>query len=425
MIQIALMNPPAGSFYSKAKSNFQISNLRAPESFEMSLRLIKRAAAQVNGDLGLLSAEQSKAIIKASETPVHEFDLDVYQAGAGTPFNMHMNEVLAMRADVHPNNHVNMSQSSNDVIPTTIRLAALHDIQKLFKVGNELINALERKAQEFKTVVKTGRTHLQDAVPVTLGQEFSAYASAVRHGLARLESLSSELHELGIGGTATGSGINTHPEFKDRMIAELSKLSGLKLFKAPDSFETTHSMAAFAAVSSGLQLLANELLRISNDFRLMASGPQAGFNEIVLPEVEPGSSIMPGKVNPSICEMLSMICVQVFGLNHGIQTAAQQGQLELNWHTPLITWDLLHMIEILTNGMRTFDELCVRGVVANIEEMRAKLEGGPVLATILAPVLGYAKVAEMVHSARESGRPFTELVPEEYRHLLDAEKMTG
>ena len=399
------------------------------------------AAAKVNTDLGHLELKLSEAILQAGEEYLSgkfdEFsDLDIYQAGAGTPFNMNINEILANRANeilgghlgtyefVHPNNHVNMAQSSNDTNPTAIRIAAIMDLQGLMHVGTDLINGLEMKASEFSEFVKVGRTHLQDAVPITLGQEFAAYASAIRHSLARLDSARMELTQLGIGGTATGTGINTHPDFSEKMCLELSRLSGQDFTPAENLIETTHSMAAFQAVSAALTSLATELLRIGNDLRLLSSGPFAGIGEIRLPEVQPGSSIMPGKVNPSIIECMSQISIQVMGLNHAISLAAQQGQLELNWYTPLIMWDLLHMIEILTNGMRMFDEKCIRGIEAQTKRMKELVEKSTILATALAPSIGYQHVAERVHEAIERDVPFVSLISEDYAHLLDAKAMT-
>jgi aspartate ammonia-lyase len=430
-----------GSFTTRAMGNFQNSSLRAAPSFLHSFVWIKMAAAKVNTGLGHLDSNVADAIIQAGNEYIDgkfdEYsDLDVYQAGAGTPFNMNLNEILANRANeilggekgkyefVHPNNHVNMAQSSNDTNPTAIRIAALMDLQALMKAGTDLLNGLEIKASEFAEYVKVGRTHLQDAVPVTLGQEFAAYASAIRHALARLDAARTELTYLGIGGTATGSGINTHADFSQLICEELSSLSGQSLSPAENLFETTHSMASFQAVSAALASLATELLRIGNDLRLISSGPFAGFAEIKLPEVQPGSSIMPGKINPSIVECMSQICVQVMGLNHAISLAAQQGQLELNWYTPLIMWDLLHMIEILTNGMHMLNDKCIKGIEAQPKRMQELVDRSTVMATALAPSIGYQHVAERVHEAIDKDVPFASLISDEYAHLLDTKKMT-
>lgn len=430
-----------GSFTARAQGHFQNSSLRAYPSFKKAFAQIKMAAAQVNADLGELDSNISEAIQKAAQEFIEgqfkgDYDLDVYQAGAGTPFNMNLNEVLANRANeilggekgnyalVHPNNHVNMGQSSNDSTPTAIRLAALEDLHGLMKSGTDLLGSLEQKAKEFDKHLKVGRTHLQDAVPVTLGQEFAAYASALRHALARLDAARSELTRLGIGGTAIGTGLNTHPEFSNRICETLSKLTGQSLRPAENKIESTHSMAAFQAVAQALNSLATELLRICNDLRLMASGPMAGLAELQLPEVQPGSSIMPGKVNPSILESMSQICVQVMGLNHAIGLAAQQGQFELNWYTPLIMWDLLHMIEILQNGMRMLNEKCIQGLRSDAGKLEAALQSSTAMATALAPIVGYDQVAKWVKESLEKGIPFTQVVPKEHHIHLNVSSMT-
>ena len=417
-----------GSFYVRAKKNFQISNVQATPSFGTAFGLVKIAAAKVNGELGLLEKKKSVVIQKAGEEFLERkfpefYELDMYQAGAGTPLNMTLNEVLANRANellggkkgeykwVHPNDHVNLGQSSNDVTPTALRLAVLMDLENLWKIEKQLGESFLKKSREFSKVLKTGRTHLQDAVPVTLGQEFGAYASALNNARNRILVAKAELKQLGIGGTAIGSGINCHPQFAKKMVKELGKLSGLNGLKvAENKFETTHSMAAFLTTSSVLRSLAVELIRICNDLRLMASGPVAGFNEIALPEVEPGSSIMPGKVNPSVLESMLMICTQVIALDTGICLAAQKGELELNWYTPLIAIDLLHQIEILTSGMEMLRKDCIEGLKAHEKEMRAVLESSCAMATALAPKLGYRKVAEMVNQAKKAGKPFSTLL---------------
>ncbi len=423
-----------GSFTSRAQKNFQISSLKAYASFKCAFAWIKIAAARVNADLGKLDKNIGKAIERAANEFIagkfdSDFQLDVYQAGAGTSYNMNLNEILANRANehmganlgdyfpVHPNNHVNMSQSSNDTTPTALRIAALKDLRTLMKSGTDLIGSFEEKAEEFKNHLKVGRTHLQDAVPIRLGEEFAAYASSLRHCLSRFDFARSELNSLGIGGTATGTGINTHPEFAKKMCMELSQLAEESLIPAENKIECTHSMAAFQAVASSLNSLATELLRIGNDLRLMSSGPYAGFAEIKLPEVQPGSSIMPGKINPSIVECLSQICVQVMGLNHAISIAAQQGQLELNWYTPLIMWDLLHMIEILSNSMQMFNIFCVRGICAQSNNMKNILDKSAAFATTLAPIVGYDQAAKWVKESLESGLPFMEVIPDKYKSI--------
>jgi aspartate ammonia-lyase len=428
-----------GSFAVRAKANFKISNLRIQDSFKTGLTWIKMSAAEVNSSFGHLDKPRAKAIVQAGQEFLDgkfddEYDLDVYQAGAGTPYNMVLNEILANRATellggkkgeykVHPNNHVNMAQSSNDTIPTAIRLAALLELRPFMQNAAKLVDAFEKKAKKFEKLIKVGRTHLQDAVPVTLGQEFEAYASALSHALERLEQAAPELGDLGIGATATGSGISTHPQFTEKMVQALSKRMGVQLgFLNP--FENNHSMGVFVSISSCLRALSIELLRICNDLRLMVSGPEAGFNEIQLPEVEPGSSIMPGKVNPSVLECMSMICVQVQGLDAAIARGAELGQLELNWYTPLIGYDLLHQIQILSNGMDLLRRDCIEGSTANEAHMKEVLGRSFAMATALAPHLGYHEVAEMVNTAKRTQTPFVKLVKKEHEKYLKLEELT-
>lgn len=429
-----------GSFYARAHKNFQISTLRIPHSFKVALAWIKMSAAEVNAELGHLPKKHAAAIQAAAQEFIDgkfdtDYDLDVYQAGAGTPFNMSLNEILANRANellggkkgdykpVHPNNHVNMAQSSNDTIPTAIRLAALLELAPLIQNGDNLVKAFDKKAKKFEKTLKVGRTHLQDAVPVTLGQEFCAYASALDRAIERLDQAVPELGDLGIGGTATGSGINTHPKFSEKMVKSLSKRMKLKLgFMNP--FENSHSLGVFVSVSGALRALSIELLRICSDLRLMASGPEAGFDEIHLPEVEPGSSIMPGKVNPSVLECMSMICVQVQGLDAAIAQAASLGQLELNWYTPLVGWDLLHQIQILSGGMDLLRKDCIEGITANEAHMKEVLGKSFAMATALAPHLGYHEVAEMVNESKKKKIPFQKLVKKEHEKYLKLEELT-
>jgi aspartate ammonia-lyase len=425
-----------GSFYVRSKQNFQISDLRAPQTYRKALCWIKMAAAEVNAELGRMDEDAAEAIVQAGHEFIdgkfeEDFDLDAYQAGAGTGYNMNLNEILANRANelmgsekgkyspVHPNDHVNMSQSSNDVTPTALRIATLLDLEKIMRAGRRLADTLAIKGKEFAHHKKVGRTHLQDAVPVTLGDEFGAYAFAVERSLERIEKVRGELEHLGLGGSATGSGINVHPEFPAKVCQRLSTFAGLRLRPADNTFETTHSMAAFLAISAALRSIAVELMRIANDLRMMSSGPHGGLHEISLPEVQPGSSIMPGKINPSVPECMSMICVQVMGLDHSICMAAQRGEFELNWYTPLIMWDLLHQIEILGNGMIMFGDLCVSGITANEEDMQEVLGKSTATATALTPHMGYHEVAKLVQEAISKGVPFETLVPDEFKKYLE------
>lgn len=416
-----------GSLTARALANFKISGRTAPAVFRRALGMIKLAACQANTALGLIGEKESKVIQTAAREFIDgkfddQFQLDLFQAGAGTPYNMNANEVIANCANellgkpkgtyspVHPNNHVNMAQSSNDVIPTAVRLATLMAIQGLKVEMDALAHSLEKKGRTYARLVKVGRTHLQDAVPVTLGQEFMAYASAIRTAMTTLKEAETALCVLGIGGTATGTGITTHPHFQKTIVSHLSKLSGFKLKPASNLIETTHSMAALLKASSALRTLAVEVNRIANDIRLMVSGPLAGINELHIPEVEPGSSIMPGKVNPSVPECLNMICFQVIANDQAVSLGAQGGQLELNWFTPLILKNLTESIEILTNGLKMFRTDCIDHVHANEPRIRQLFEGSLVTATALAPYLGYHQVAMLVNEALAKKKPLKEVV---------------
>lgn len=437
-----------GSFTTRALAHFQISGLKAPSVFQRALGMVKLAACQANAALNLLGSKEAKAIEKAAREFIEgkfndQFQLDVFQAGAGTPFNMNANEIIANRANellrkpkgsykpVHPNNHVNMAQSSNDVIPTATRLAVLMAFAHLKREMEALKKSLEKKGRAFARLIKVGRTHLQDAVPVTLGQEFMAYASALQTAMGTLKEAELSLCVLGIGGTATGTGINTHPKFQKIVVAKLSKLSGFKLKPAPNLIETTHSMAPLLKASSALRALAVEVNRIANDIRLMVMGPLAGINELHIPEVEPGSSIMPGKVNPSVPECMNMICFQVIANDCAVSLGAQGGQLELNWFTPLIMHNLIESTEIFTNGLRMFRVHCIDPVRANEPHLRHVFENSLVTATALAPHLGYHATALLVKEALQKKKPLRELVrakrllsEEAIKTILNPSRMT-
>ncbi|MDD5337776.1 MAG: aspartate ammonia-lyase, partial [Candidatus ainarchaeum sp.] len=367
-----------GVFTVRALRNFSISGIKAPEKFIRSLALVKKACALANMELGLLDKRSGNAIVQAADEVIkgkhtEQFPLDVYQAGAGTPYNMNMNEVLSNRAleilgqergkyeIVNPNNHANMSQSSNDVIPTATRISVLYAIAELLPSLEKLEKALERKGDEFSKIVKTGRTHYQDAVPITLGQEFHAYANRIREAEKRIKNASEELKNLGIGGTAIGTGINTHPKFSGLVVERLNAESGFGLKVADDKIDKTQNFDDFVSVSNSLRMLCVDLLKISNDLKLLNSGPNAGIAEIMLPEVEPGSSIMPGKVNPSIPECLDMVCFEVMGRDQAVMLGAANGVLELNVYTPLIMHDLLDSLSILKNAIGMFSDLCIEG----------------------------------------------------------------
>ncbi len=436
-----------GAFTTRASRNFQISGLRAKPEFISSIALIKKAAALANMKLGMLDRKIGDAIVQAASEVIEgkyrdQFILDVFQAGAGTPFNMNTNEVIANVAIknlggkpgdyhiVHPNNHVNMAQSSNDVIPTAIRISVLLTLPALIRELEEITLAFHAKAEEYNNVIKVGRTHLEDAVPIRYGQVFDGYGSSLKKCIGRIKNAEDGMLELSIGGTATGTGINTHPEFKKTIISELNRLTGLEFYPG-NSIMMSWSMAGFVEMSNSLRILAIELNKISNDLRLLNSGPKAGIAEIILPEVEPGSSIMPGKINPSIAEAVNMVCFQVIGNDHAVAVAAEAGQLELNVMTPLIAFDLLWGIELLINTIKMFREDCVSGIIVDEKRCAQLLENSLVLATVLNPYIGYENVAELVKTALHENKSLKQLIlerdiiPEIYLNkILDPVKMT-
>ena len=357
-----------GAQTTRALENFPISGIRPHPIFTRSMVYIKKAAAKVNNELGCLDNEKSEAIINAADRIIEgefkdQFVVDVYQAGAGTSFNMNVNEVIANIAIeslggekgnysvIHPNDHVNFGQSTNDVFPTTMRISALYLLKELFPVVDALVKSFNKKANEFDKTIKSGRTHLQDAAPITLGQEFSGYADAVSKSAKKIKKASDALKELGIGGTAVGTGLNTHPDYKEKIIKELQKITNLDIRSAANYFEAMQSNAPITEVSGALKVLVIELIRIANDLRLLSSGPKTGLAEITLPAVQPGSSIMPGKVNPVMAEMLNMVCFSIIGNDLTITMASQAGQLELNVMMPVMQYKLLDSISILTNAI--------------------------------------------------------------------------
>jgi len=412
-----------GAQTQRAIENFRVSDLKAHPQFTASTVQIKKAAALVHVQVGWLDKKTANAIVWACDQVLkggylHHFVVDVYQAGAGTSHNMNVNEVIANMATrrlggkrkVHPNDHVNMGQSTNDVIPTTMRLAALCMTGRVLKQLDALAVSFKHKAGEFRKIVKSGRTHLQDAAPVTLGQEFGAYASCVARHARLLREGMKELRELGIGGSAVGTGLNTHRDYRRLMVAALSKQTGEKLMVHPDPFEAMQSMAPFAHHSGLLRNLALDLNRIANDFRLMASGPLAGFGELLLPARQPGSSIMPGKVNPVMAECLNMVCYQVLGHDTTVAIASQAGQLELNVMMPVIAYNLNQSLWILDGALEGFRTRCVDGVKADVQRCRAYAERSLSVATALNPVIGYEKAAEAVKVALKEGRTIREVV---------------
>jgi aspartate ammonia-lyase len=388
--------------------------------------------------LGRLDSRVANAITQAADDILNgalrdQFVVDVYQAGAGTSHNMNTNEVLANRAEellggmrgeyrlVHPNDHVNMSQSTNDVFPTATRLALLFAHRDLVLSARAVSTALAVKAHDFDQVLKVGRTHLQDAVPMTLGQEFSGFAACVEHAADALEGASMALHEMNLGATAVGTGLNAGDDYTSLAVGQLSRLTALALRPAANRFRVTQSMGDVLAYSGAMRRLAVEVGKVASDLRLLSMGPRAGVAEIRLPAVQPGSSIMPGKVNPSIPEMVNQVCFQVIGCDTTICAAAEGGQLELNVMMPVIAWNALHSSVILCNAMRVLRARCVEGIEADADRCGELLQRSTALATALSPYLGYAKTAEIAKASVESGRPIRDLVLE--RRLMDAPQL--
>jgi fumarate hydratase class II len=426
---------PAGALYGvqtqRAVENFPISGLKPWRAFIWSIATIKRAAAEVNGDLGLLDSKRANAIIQAAQEVIDgkwdsQFVVDPFQAGAGTSHNMNANEVIANRATqilggdlgeyrVNPNDHVNMAQSTNDTIPTAIRLGCLWRLQALLDVLAGLAASLQTKAAEFDGIVKSGRTHLQDAVPVRLGQEFGAYAKAVERDSERIRRSAEGLRRLGIGGTAVGSGLNAHPEYHSRMVKKLSELTGLTLCESDNLFESMQSMADAVDFSASLRTMALTLIRIANDFRLLASGPSTGLDEIHLPAVQPGSSIMPGKVNPVLAEMLDMSMFHVIGCDTTVGLAAQAGQLELNVMMPIIAHNLFEAMQVMIGSVSAFTKRAVSGITANREKATGWLAKNAIVVTALNPVIGYAQGAALVKEALKRDLTIREVALEKAR----------
>jgi fumarate hydratase class II len=415
----------------RAVQNFPISGLRPWRAFIWSMATIKRAAAEVNRDLGLLDERRAAAIVQAAQEVIDgkwddQFVVDPFQAGAGTSHNMNTNEVIANRAtqilggkpgeyEVHPNDHVNMAQSTNDTIPTAIRLGALWRLDELLRATDQLAEAFSQKSAEFDDIVKSGRTHLQDAVPVRLGQEFGGYAKAVERDAQRIQRAAEGMRRLGIGGTATGTGLNAHPEYHARMVKRLSELTRIQLYSSDNLFESMQSMADAADFSAGLRTLAITLTRIANDLRLLASGPSTGLNEILLPAVQPGSSIMPGKVNPVLAEMLDMAMFHVQGCDLTVSLAAQAGQLELNVMMPIIAHNLFEMMQVMIGAINAFTDKLVRGLKANRDKAEGWLEKNAIVATALNPVIGYSAGAKLVKEALATNRTVRQVAVEKAR----------
>ena len=433
---------PADVYYgvqtARAVENYAISGMRAHPSLIHAFGMIKKAAAEANKTLGLVELTKADAIISAA-TEVsrgrwdEQFVVDVFQAGAGVSFHMNVNEVIANRATqimggqlgeylVHPNDHVNYGQSTNDVFPTGMRLGALLVLRELYPVLSTLSNELDKKAAEFHGVIKSGRTHLQDAVPLRLGQEFAAYAVAVQRCNEGLQSAADLLRELGLGGSAVGTGINTHPDYRALAIASLTKISGENLLPSSDMRYAMQSNYAIGAVSAALRNLACEVIRISNDLRLLASGPNTGFAEINLPSLQPGSSIMPGKINPVMPEVAAMVAFQVMGNDLAVALAVQAGQLELNVMMPTMSYSVMQSVTILTNMLHLFTERCIKGITVNQKRCEFFAQSTVALATALNPYIGYARAAEVAKESVASGRSIIDIARE--KNLLSEEEIT-
>jgi aspartate ammonia-lyase len=443
---------PADALYGvqtvRALENFPISGMRPLEPFVIAQVWIKKAAALTHKETGRLSANLADAIIRAADEVLagqhrDQFVVDPYQAGAGTSHNMNVNEVLANRANellggrrgeykpVHPNDHVNMAQSTNDTIPTNIRLACLSRMDALANAFRKLRDELAAKGREFDDVVKAGRTHLQDAMPIRLGQEFAAYAGSIDRGLRRVVDAADYLRDLGIGGSAVGTGVTVEKEYPQLMNKHLTAITKLDLRVGGDRVQLMQSMGDAAGFSAALRVLALDLSKIASDLRLMAMGPRTGIDEIRLPAVQPGSSIMPGKVNPSIPEMVNQVCFQVVGCDTTVSVAAEHGQLELNVMMPVIAFNVLLSMQILTNSARILAEKCVNGIEANREMAEYWVERSAALATALAPQIGYAKAAEISKRSVKEGTLIRDLVRQEgilpddqIDEVLDLKKMT-
>jgi fumarate hydratase, class II len=449
---LGTLEVPAGALYGvqtlRALQNFPISGLRPLQPFVVAQVWIKKAAALTHKDTGRLEGRLADAIVAAADEVLagqhdDQFVVDPYQAGAGTSHNMNANEVLANRANellggkrgeykpVHPNDHVNMAQSTNDTIPTNIRLACLSELDSLLSALTQLRDEFAKKGREFDGIVKAGRTHLQDAMPIRLGQEFTAYAGTIDRGIRRIRESADYLRDLGIGGSAVGTGVTVEPEYPELIVSHLRKMTGLDLRVGTDRIQLMQSMGDVAAFSASLRVFAIDLSKIASDLRLMVMGPRTGINEIQLPAVQPGSSIMPGKINPSIPEMVNQVCFQVFGCDTTVGDSAEHGQLELNVMMPVIAFNVLLSMRILTNATRVLAERCVRGIEANREMCEYWVERSAALATALAPQIGYAAAAEISKRSVKEGVLIRDLVKrdkvlasDEIDEVLDLRKLT-
>ena len=428
-----------GAQTQRAVENFPISGIPISKSMIQALGKIKRSAAIVNNELGLLDGERKNAIVQAADEIIEgkfysQFPIDIYQTGSGTSSNMNCNEILSNRASeimggvigakdpVHPNDHVNLGQSSNDVIPTAIHIAANTMLEEeLLPALQKLADELDKKATEFSDIVKIGRTHLQDATPITLGQEFSGYTQMVKNGIKRIQNAQGFLSELAIGGTAVGTGINTKAQFGSLVAKEISRFTGISFIEASNHFEAQGAQDAAVETSGALKTIAVSLSKVANDIRWLGSGPRAGLGELILPAVQPGSSIMPGKTNPVICEAMIQGCAQVIGNDMTITIGGQGGVFELNLMLPLIAHNLTNSITILSNSTNIFTEKLITGLKANKEKCAGYIEGSLAMCTSLAPVIGYDKAAQIAYKAFNSGKTVREIAMED--NVLDKDRL--
>ncbi|MEA2796181.1 MAG: fumarate hydratase, class [Bradyrhizobium sp.] len=438
-----------GAQTERSRQNFRIGQDRMPMPIIHALGIVKLAAAETNRELGLLDQRRARAIVRAAREVIDgklddHFPLVVWQTGSGTQTNMNLNEVIANRANellggklgakqpVHPNDHVNMSQSSNDAFPTAMHIAAaMHIVADLIPALNELHRALRKKEKAFADIVKIGRTHTQDATPLTLGQEFSGYAAQVESGIARLHVAVKDLYALAQGGTAVGTGLNSKPRFARLFAKHVARITKLPFTSAANKFEALASHDAYVFVHGAINSAATGLFKIANDIRLLGSGPRSGLGELILPENEPGSSIMPGKVNPTQCEAMTMVCCQVFGNHTTITVAGSQGHFELNVYKPVLAYCMMHSIQLLADATRSFTKLCVEGIRADEKRIRDLMERSLMLVTALAPRIGYDNAAKVAKSAHARGTTLKEeavrlrfVSADEFDRLVQPDKMT-
>jgi len=438
-----------GAQTQRAVENFQVSGIRFPGGFIRVLGIVKQAAVRANMKLGLLDKKRGDAIVRASQEVIDgkmndQFVVDIFQTGSGTSTNMNANEVIANRANeilgstigsntpVHPNDHVNMGQSSNDIIPTCIHISAAEGIcNALLPVLETLEKSLHEKSEEFSDIVKIGRTHFQDATPIRLGQEISGYESMVHHAKTRIRAALQGIYELAVGGTAVGTGINTHKDFAGLVIREINRITGLSFIEAENHFEAQGSKDALVFVSSALKTAAVGLMKIANDIRFLSSGPRCGIGELVLPAVQPGSSIMPGKVNPVVAESLCQVAAQVIGNDTAVTTGGLLGHLELNVMMPVMAHNILQSIDILSNACKNFAEKCVAGIEADTGRINGMIEQSLAYATALSPLIGYDEAARIAKEAYKTGKTVREIAvergvlpPDELDKVLDPRRMT-